>query len=109
MNNIFQIRQTLKGLKKKPWKSYYRYNIGNFELDIYPYHSFASVGESGHADVYTRYRKYGRDVSVNLEKDYRFKHYKPIKYAAAGCSTGTRMPIYNLCHLIKYLYSITAE
>ena len=48
------------------------------------------------------------DQYIDLEKDTRFKNYKPIKYSEySGYSTGKEMPLLNLCELVKYLHRLS--
>lgn len=96
---------------KKSSNSKFEFKIGRFYIDIFSYDIgdvdlFPHQNEpiTFHDFVYVYVYESKLKKLVNLETDYRFKDYKPIKYSDfSGYSNGDRMPLSNLYELVKYL------
>ena len=130
--NLYVIRRKLAALRMPPGPignhCHYQYSVGDFEVWIYTrktgiYQSQSnkdrqemiendSIVKHDKVNV-SLYEWQGQDkvkvrYHVDLERDTRFSHYQPIKYAEwPGYSKGDDMPLPHLCELIKYLYRIS--
>lgn len=126
--NLFVIKQKLSEIQLTPHDTCYHYYVDNFVIKIwtktvkdqYLYVNLKddriTLHETVHIGLYEKIRtKCGTpedfrllEIYIDLEKDSRFKDYKPIKYhQLSGYSTGDHMPIITLCELIKYLYRLS--
>jgi hypothetical protein len=119
--NLYIVRRRLAERTKRPGVPYFEYFVGNFLVKINPnkiqeHKDFGPVDRITHHNVlqvslyeekrYDDNRVY--DSYVDLEKDSRFKNYKPIKYhEISGYSDGREMPINHLCELIIYLHRLS--
>lgn len=122
-NNLYVIRHRLADLTKPAYSSCFHYYVGSFIVKIFTTrvrdHNFGGSDERiTHYDVVdinlVEIKRFaGGDGAtteefINLEKDTRFKDYKPIKYKEwAGYSDGREMPIEHLCELVKYLHRLS--
>jgi hypothetical protein len=122
--NIFVIKQRLSEIQLKPGESCYHFYVEDKFIikiwtktvkDNYLYVDVKddriTLHEKIHVNLYEmkRYSDGDRvETYIDLEKDGRFKEYKPIKYhQLSGYSSGDHMPVITLCELIKYLYRLS--
>lgn len=114
--NLYIIRRRLAERVKRPGMHFFDYFVGNFLVKIrtpaernsndrITFHDILEVSLSEEMR-YPNGNPY--DSPVDLERDSRFKNYKPIKYhEIAGFSDGREMPINHLCELIIYLHRLS--
>lgn len=122
IKNLYIIRRRLAELTKKPGASCFHYYVGHFIVKIFT----DRVQEHNNQKTDERVTHYdivdinlieivridntetNTEKFINLEADDRFKNYQPIKYSEfSGYSYGDKIPIKNLCELIKYLHRIS--
>lgn len=122
--NLFVIKQKLSEIQLRPGESCYHFYVDtNFIIKIwtktvkdnYLYvdlkNDRITLHDKVHVNLYEMKRYSGDsrvETYIDLEKDDRFKDYKPIKYhQLSGYSSGDHMPVITLCELIKYLYRLS--
>lgn len=118
VKNLYIIKRRLSNVKKNR-HGYFEYFVGNnYVVKIYPIEKFPIPPETVtlHKTVNAYVYELERDKSDNsrwnenfirIEQDPKFKNYKPIQYAEFPWNNdGTKMPILQLCELIKYLHRL---
>ena len=99
---------------KKEHISKFSLRIGHFDVDIFTF-DIGDVDSLPHQNelitfydfVYIYVYESEFRKLTNLETDYRFKDYKPIKYSdIPEYSNGDKMPLSNLYELVKYLFRL---
>lgn len=121
--NLHVIRQKLASLKKAPGQGHFEYYVGKFKINIWvdAIQEHTSPDDDNillHATVNVDLHEVARDRTdrlynwVYLSQDVRFKDYEPIKYNVIHGrytlpASGDKMPILQLCELIKYLYRLS--
>src|ERR1035437_5764402 len=91
MENLYEIKQILSSLTRDPISRRFYYYVGSFQIIIYTNRIQESAPPNGH-DCLTVYStvdvvlfEYENDncsesLFINMNNDYRFKNYNPIKY-----------------------------
>lgn len=119
-NNIYCILAQLAELKKPPGVGHFTHHVGDFLIQIWVSRIGAIYNDpndriTNHSIVdINLHEKVRTNTSVEaynivyLHKDVRFKNYAPIKYTDLfELSNGQKMPVVNLCELIKYLHRLS--
>ena len=106
--NLYIIKRRLADLKKISGEFSFFYYVGGFIVKITTLGDSIVKEDFVHVCVSETHRSSsgGPSISsyIDLESDYRFKNYKPIKYTTI--SNGHNMPVVNLYELIKYLHRL---
>lgn len=115
--SLYIVRRRLAERTKRPGLNFFDYYVGNFLIKIktraphgnssdrITFHDILDVSLS-EEKRYSDGRLY--DSTIDLERDSRFKNYKPIKcHDISGYSNGREMPINHLCELIIYLHRLS--
>lgn len=118
VKNIYVIRRNLANLKRLEYGNY-EYMVGSrlppfFMVKIYTHRIQDPPLEDPNDNILKHSRvdvivdehnsRTGFYDRLNLSQDPRFKNYQPIQYE--GGWNGDKMPILQLCELIKYLHRL---
>lgn len=118
VKNLYVVKKRLSDIKMNK-HGYFEYYVGNiFLVKIFPVVKFPepykvlTLNEYLDVSVYTlsKHKDFSESVvqdHISLDRDPRFKNYKPIQYAELPWNnTGSKMPILQLCELVKYLHRL---
>ena len=114
VNNIYIIKKRLADLNRHPG-GHYEYAVGDFVLQIFAHKvqeqpkSNVRVTSCEVVDVVLREKgkqdQHYENIKVGL--DSRFSNYTPIQYEGYNHYDLNKMPIINLCKLIRYLHKLS--
>jgi len=111
-NNLYVIKRRLADLKMLK-SGHYEYAVGDFLIQIYTHRvqeqpKNINIVSCNVVDVILNERKSQGSYyeHIRISDDLRFKDYKPIQYEGYNHYDLNKMPLINLCELIKYLHKL---
>jgi hypothetical protein len=120
--NLYVIRHKLGDLKSSPWGGHFEWQIGHYRVKIFgakhgdPQPKYITQCETVDVHVYEvskREDKHEEEKMIDLIEHPLFKNYKAIQYDVITTPNGTinrsdgrKIPIGQLCELIKYLHRL---
>lgn len=118
VKNLYIIKKRLSDVKLNR-HGYFEYYVGNlflikmFTVEKFPKPSeILTLNQYLDVSIYSLTRDKDNTNKTNqthipLDSDPRFKNYKPIQYADFPWNNnGSKMPILQLCELVKYLHRL---
>ena len=112
--NLYVIKRRLAELKLPNYAKHFTYYVGSYMINIFSpddkivTHETLSIALYEEVRAQDADRTYKVSHAIDLERDTRFRNYKPIKYSDIPYgSNGHNIPLMTLCELIKYLHRLS--